>query len=104
MILCLIIVKNLSKLSHYKYTLMILGFVLLLSPLFPIIGREVYGSRIWLGFGPFSFQPGELAKIAIALFLAGYHAHNREMLSVFTRQISIFKLPDFRTIVPLLIM
>ena len=104
MIVTLFIVKNLSKVANYKYTLMICGFVLLLSPLLPFIGKEIYGSRIWLGIGDFSFQPGELAKIAIALFLAGYLAHNREMLSVFTHQIGVFKLPDLRTITPLLIM
>ena len=104
MILTLVIVKNLSKVANFKYSLMIAGFVLLLSPLIPVLGQEIYGSRIWIGFGPFSFQPGELAKICIALFLAGYLAHNREMLSVFTHQVGMFKLPDFRTIVPLLIM
>lgn len=104
MILTLFIVKKVSKVANYKYTLMIFGFVLLLSPLIPGLGKEIYGSRIWIGFGSVTFQPGEIAKIAIALFLAGYLAHNREMLSVFTRQIGIFKLPDFKTIVPLLIM
>lgn len=104
MIVTLVIVKNLSRVANYKYTLMIAGFILLVSPLLPIIGQEIYGSRIWISVGPFSFQPGELAKIAIALFLAGYLAHNREMLSVFTHQIGVFKLPDLRTIMPLLIM
>lgn len=104
MILTLILVKAVAKVANYKYTLAIAGFILLLSPLIPFIGQEIYGSRIWIGIGPFSFQPGELAKIAIALFLAGYLAHNREMLSVFTHQIGIFKLPDLRTIMPLLIM
>lgn len=46
MILTLIIVKKLAKVANYKYTLMILGFLLLLSPLLPIIGKEIYGSRI----------------------------------------------------------
>lgn len=104
MILTLVIVKNLSKVANYKYTLMIIGFVLLLSPLIPLIGQEIYGSRIWLNIFGLSFQPGELAKIAIALFLAGYLAHNREMLSVFTQQLGMFKIPDLRTIMPLLIM
>ena len=104
MIITLIVVKNLSKVANYKYTLMIAGFVLLLSPLIPFIGQEIYGSRIWLNIAGVSFQPGEIAKIAIALFLAGYLAHNREMLSVFTHQIGVFKLPDLRTITPLLIM
>ena len=77
--------RRLEKLANYKYTLMIIGFALLLSPLIPGIGQELNGSRIWISIGPFSFQPGELAKVAIVLFLAGYLAANREMLSVFTR-------------------
>ena len=61
---------------------MVIGLILLLSPLLPGIGNEIYGSRIWLSIGSFSFQPGEIAKIFIVLFLAGYLAQNREMLSV----------------------
>ena len=104
LVLVLLFVRNLDKLARYKYTLMLVGFVLLLSPLIPFIGQEIYGSRIWLSIGPFSFQPGELAKIAIVLFLAGYLAANREMLSVFTWRVGPFNLPDIRTLLPLLIM
>ena len=104
LVLVLLFVRNLDKLARYKYTLMLVGFILLLSPLVPLIGQEIYGSRIWLSIGPFSFQPGEIAKIAIVLFLAGYLAANREMLSVFTWRVGPFNLPDIRTLLPLLIM
>ena len=60
MIITLIVVKNLSRVANYKYTLMVIGFILLLSPLLPILGQEIYGSRIWIHIGPMSFQPGEL--------------------------------------------
>ncbi len=104
LVLALLFVRNLDRLVRYKYTLMLVGFILLLSPLIPFIGQEIYGSRIWLSIGPFSFQPGELAKIAIVLFLAGYLAANREMLSVFTWRVGPFNLPDIRTLLPLLLM
>lgn len=104
MILILAFVKNIDKVANYKYTLMLAGFLLLLSPMMPGLGQEIYGSRIWLSLGPFSFQPGELAKIMIVLFLAGYLAANREMLSVFTWKIGPFTLPDFRTLLPMLLM
>lgn len=104
LVLALLFVRNLDRLARYKYTLMLAGFILLLSPLIPFIGQEIYGSRIWLSIGPFSFQPGELAKIAIVLFLAGYLAANREMLSVFTWRVGPFNLPDIRTLLPLLLM
>ena len=98
MVLVLAFVRNLDKVANYKYTLMIAGFLLLLSPLVPGLGQEIYGSRIWLSLGGFSFQPGEIAKIIIVLFLAGYLAQNREMLSVFTVRVGPF------TLLPLILM
>lgn len=104
MVLVIIFMRNMDKTANYKYTLMIIGLILLLSPLLPGIGNEIYGSRIWLSIGGFSFQPGEIAKIFIVLFLAAYLAQNREMLSVFTHKVGPFKFPDLPTILPLLIM
>lgn len=104
MMVVLVFVKNIDKTSNYKYTLMILGVLLLLSPMVPGIGEEISGSRIWLNVAGYSFQPGEIAKILIVLFLAGYLAANREMLSVFTVRIGPFNLPDLRTLLPLILM
>ena len=104
MVATLAIVRNLDKLAHYKYTFMILGIVLLLMPMLPGIGQEVLGSRIWLKIGGFSFQPGEIAKVCIVIFLASYLAQNREMLSVFTVRVGRFYLPDAATLGPLLVM
>ena len=104
MVLVLVFVRNIDRIAGYKYTLMLAGFLLLLSPLIPGLGQEIYGSRIWLAIGDFSFQPGELAKVLIVLFLAAYLASNREMLSVFTWRVGPFSLPDFRTLLPLLLM
>lgn len=104
LVVVLALIRNLDKLARYKYTLMLVGLLLLISPLLPLIGQEINGSRIWLTLGPFSFQPGEIAKIAVVLFLAGYLAANREMLSVFTWRVGPFHLPDVRALVPLLVM
>lgn len=104
MIGVLIFIRRIDRVADYKYTLMVLGILLLLSPMLPGIGTSVSGSRIWLSIGSFSFQPGELAKICIVLFLAGYLAANREMLSVFTVRLGPFHLPDIRTLLPLLLM
>lgn len=84
MILVLAVVRNLDKLANYKYTLMVVGILFLLSPMLPVIGHESGGGQLWLSIGPFSFQPGEIAKILIVFFIAAYLAANREMLSVFT--------------------
>jgi peptidoglycan glycosyltransferase len=102
MLVTLLLVRSIRKLGAYKYTLMLAGIVLLLLPAF--IGTELYGSRIWLSFGGFSFQPGEIAKVLVVLFLAGYLADNREMLSVGGRRVGNFTIPDLRTLAPLLIM
>jgi peptidoglycan glycosyltransferase len=102
MLATLLLVRSIRKLGSYKYLLMLGGIVLLLLPIF--IGKEVYGSKLWIFIGTFSFQPGELAKVLIALFLAGYLADNREMLSVGGRRVGSFTIPDLRTLAPLLIM
>ena len=102
MMLTLVLVKSLNRLSRYKFTIMLVGIVLLVLP--AIIGTEISGSKIWLTFGPFSFQPGELAKVLIIVFLASYLADNREMLSVNTWKLGPFQLPDLKTFIPLLIM
>lgn len=104
LVIVLVIVRNLDKLSGYKYTLMIVGVLLLLAPMLPGIGEEINGSRLWLSIGPFSFQPGEIAKICIVLFLAAYLAQNREMLSVFTWRVGPLRLPSLQTLIPLLVM
>ena len=104
MVAILAFVKNLDKLGSYKYTIMIAGILLLMSPMLPVIGNEIYGSRIWLSIGGFSIQPGELAKICIVIFLAAYLAQNREMLSVFNHKVGPFRVPDLRALVPVIFM
>lgn len=103
LILTLVAVPSLERLARYKYTIMLAGIVLLVLP--ALIGREINGAKLWIRFGGFSFQPGELAKIAIIIFLAAYLAEHREMLSVSTRRVlGIFTLPEPRTLGPLLLM
>ncbi|MCI9130192.1 MAG: FtsW/RodA/SpoVE family cell cycle protein [Eggerthellaceae bacterium] len=104
LVLLLALVRNMDKLAQYKYTLMIVGVLLLLSPMLPGIGTEINGSRLWLQIAGLSFQPGELAKVCIVLFLAAYLAQNREMLSIFTWQVGPVRLPSLATLMPLLVM
>jgi cell division protein FtsW (lipid II flippase) len=87
---------------QFRYLFGALGIGLLLLPLVPGIGREINGSRIWVGIGPVSFQPGELAKVALALFFASYLVDNRELLAGTARR-SLFglALPDLRTMGPI---
>jgi len=66
--------RHLEKLSYPIYVLSIL---LLVGVMFG--GKVVYGSRRWLALGPISFQPSELAKIAIILVLATYFTRRPRM-------------------------
>ena len=97
-------VRRAENLTAYKYTFGLAAVLLLLSPLLPYIGTEINGSRIWLTAGPLSFQPGELAKVALIIFLAGYLAQNRTTLSVFTGRIGPIRVPDIATLLPMLVM
>lgn len=102
MIAVLAVVRNLDELASYKYTLGVAGIILLVIPM--ILGTEHGGSRLWLSIGPFSFQPGELAKVLIILFLSAYLSENRELLSASTKSIGPLALPKPRMLLPLLAM
>jgi len=69
---------------RYKYTFGIIGIILLMLPLF--IGTTISGSKLWIRIAGFTIQPGEFAKVFIVLFLAGYLAENRELLSISNRR------------------
>jgi cell division protein FtsW (lipid II flippase) len=102
LVLTLVSVRSLERLARYKYTIMLGGILLLVLP--ALVGREVNGAKLWLRFGGLSFQPGEVAKILVVLFLAAYLAENREVLSVSTRKFLGVWLPPLRQLGPLLLM
>ena len=47
----------------------------------PVIGEPINGSRLWIHVGSLQFQPGELGKIALIVFLAAYLREKREVLA-----------------------
>lgn len=98
----LLVVRRTRLLEQYRYTLMFIGLGLLLLPLFPVIGREINGARIWVSFGPVNFQPGEFAKIALAIFFAGYLVDKRELLGLSSRRILGMSIPEIRHLGPIL--
>jgi peptidoglycan glycosyltransferase len=95
-------VPSLERLARYKYTTALAGIGLLLLP--ALVGVEVNGAKLWLRFAGFSFQPAEIAKILIVLFLAAYLAENREVLSVATRRSFGVWIPPAKHFGPLLLM
>jgi peptidoglycan glycosyltransferase len=99
----LFLVRRVSDLQRYRYTLGLVGIALLLIPLLPGVGRSVNGARIWVYLGPLSFQPGELAKIALVVFFAAYLVEKRELLGMATWPKMRPILPDPKHLAPILI-
>jgi cell division protein FtsW (lipid II flippase) len=99
----LLVVRNYRILLRYRYLAMLSGAILLTMPLWPGIGRTVNGATIWVEIGSMTFQPGEVAKIALAIFFAGYLMTARESLrSVGTTFMGV-RWPRIRDLGPLLI-
>jgi len=94
-------VKNHLSLRKYIYISMALGVLLLILPLLPVIGKTVSGAHLWVNLGPLSFQPGELAKIALTIFFAGYLTSRRESLSVVGRKVLGIRIPPARELGPI---
>ncbi|MEF2976402.1 FtsW/RodA/SpoVE family cell cycle protein [Subtercola sp. YIM 133946] len=99
----IIALRNHRVLQRYTYVFMVLSGILLLLPILPGIGREIYGARVWIGIGPFSFQPGEVAKIALAIFFAGYLVSRRDSLSMVGRKVLGMRFPRARDLGPILV-
>ena len=61
-----------KRLYYFAFPLLLLTLFFLVIVLIPGIGSTVYGARRWINFGFFSFQPTELAKIAVILYLSSW--------------------------------
>ncbi len=99
----LVVIRNHRVLQRYRYIAMFSGIVLLLLPMLPVIGATKNGARLWVELGPFSFQPGELAKVALAIFFAGYLVSARDSLSMVGRRILGIQFPRARDLGPILV-
>jgi cell division protein FtsW (lipid II flippase) len=99
----LVLVRRARELERYRWTIGFAGIALLLLPLVPGLGVTINGARIWVRLGPLSFQPGELAKIALAIFFASYLVEKRELLAVAGYRIGPIPLPDPKHLGPVLV-
>jgi cell division protein FtsW (lipid II flippase) len=72
-------------------------------PMVPGIGRTINGARLWVRIGPLGFQPAELGKVLIVIFLASYLTQKRELLQVATSRIGPLRLPSAKHLAPVLI-
>ena len=99
----LIVIRRVRVLERNRYTIGLIGVLLVLLPLIPGIGVSINGSKIWTRVGPVSFQPGEFAKIALAVFFAAYLVERREVLGMATWKVGPLRLPDPKALAPLLV-
>ena len=99
----LVLVRNYRVLLRYRYLAMLAGVVLLTMPFWPVIGRTVNGATLWVEFSGFTFQPGEIAKIALAIFFAGYLMTARESLTRVGTKVLGVRWPRLRDLGPLII-
>ena len=99
----LVVLRRVRDLERYRYTFMLIGVGLLLLPLAPGIGRNINGARIWVSIGPLNFQPGEFAKLALAVFFASYLVEKRELLGIAARRIGPLSFPELRHFGPVLL-
>jgi cell division protein FtsW (lipid II flippase) len=97
-------IRDHRVLARYTYTLGAAGLLLLALPaLLPSRFSSVHGARIWIRLGGFSLQPGELAKIALMVFFAGYLVAKRDVLSLASRRFAGVDLPRGRDLGPVLV-
>ena len=99
----LIFLRDLGVLERYRYLIALTGIVLLLLPRLPGIGAQINGAYLGVELGPLSFQPAELAKICIVIFLASYLREKREVLIVGARRVLGVTLPPLKHLGPLLV-
>ena len=101
-IVTLLLVRRARDLERYRYTFAFAGIGLLLLPLVPHIGENINGARLWIHVGSLNFQPGEIAKLALAVFFASVLVERADLLSEGTRRVGRFLILDPRYLAPIL--
>ncbi|MFE7463288.1 FtsW/RodA/SpoVE family cell cycle protein [Streptomyces sp. NPDC057499] len=95
----LVALKDHRILQRYTYISMAVALVLLIIPMF---FPAVNGAKIWISLGPFTIQPGEFAKILIAVFFSGYLMVKRDALALASRRFMGMYLPRGRDLGPII--
>jgi len=105
--------EGVAALRRYRYLFLAAAIALLLLPLlpesWPVRGAEVFGSRLWVrvdvpfGERALSFQPGEIAKVLLTIFLASYLADRHQIMATSRRKLGPISLPDPRHLFPILL-
>ncbi|MFU0569282.1 FtsW/RodA/SpoVE family cell cycle protein [Gardnerella vaginalis] len=100
-IIFVILLKDYRILRRFSYVNMVIGLILLLSPMVPGLGKEIGGARIWIGFGDHTVQPGEFAKLFLSFFFAAYLFNHRDRLAVGGNKVLGIHLPRLQDMGPI---
>ncbi len=96
-----LVLRNVMVLKRYKYTFLTAGLVVTAAA--AVLAPEVNGARLAFNFGLFSFQPGELLKICLVVFLAAYLDDKRDLLQAPFRVLGL-PFPPLPYLMPLVVM
>lgn len=96
-------VRDHRNLRRFTYIALLASIVLLLLPMIPGLGVTINGARIWIRVAGFSLQPGELAKITLSIFFAGYLSSNRDLILMAGRKVGPMQLPRMRDMAPMVV-
>ncbi|RKR13684.1 FtsW/RodA/SpoVE family cell cycle protein [Arthrobacter oryzae] len=89
-------------LRRYTFISLAISAVLLMLPLVPgISAGDINGASVWIRLGPLQFQPGEIVKITLAVFFAGYLSDNRDLILLAGRKIGPLQLPRVKDMGPM---
>jgi cell division protein FtsW (lipid II flippase) len=95
--------RGVSVLERYRYTIALVGIGMTVLPRLPGIGEQVNGAYLDIHVGSVSFQPAELGKVAIVIFLASYLRDNRQILVTAGRRVLGLTIPPMKQFGPMLI-
>jgi cell division protein FtsW (lipid II flippase) len=71
--------RHFRQFASYKYLWVIASLLLFVALL--LFGQEVNGARLWIRIGPIDYEPIELIKLFIVLFLAAYLAETADVIA-----------------------
>jgi len=95
--------RGVAVLERYRYTIAAVAIFMTVLPRLPGIGEQVNGAYLDIHIGSVSFQPAELAKVAIVIFLASYLRDNRQVLVTAGRRVLGVTIPPMKQFGPMLI-
>jgi cell division protein FtsW (lipid II flippase)/cell division protein FtsI/penicillin-binding protein 2 len=104
LVACALLPRGLRWLRRYRYTWLIAGLLLLALTLVFGVNPAGTGARLWIGAAGFYFQPSELLKLLMIVFIASYLAEKRALLTLTATRLGRWQLPPLAYLGPMLLM